>query len=195
MEFLKPIIGEQLFDELAKKLEGREDVKLANLAEGGYVGKEKFMAAMEKIAALEAELNKSAQAMAAAKAAAQKAVELEGAVQQLNEEKQQMGRQFQQKLIEEKMETAVVGALNAAKVKNMKAVRALIDESRIALTNGALTGLDAQIEALKASDPYLFEIVRDTGGGTNPTTPAATAMAANPDKLDDKTFYNLKFKK
>ena len=195
MEFLRPIIGEELFNELAQKLAGREDVKLANLAEGGYVGKEKFMAAMDKIAALEAELNKSAQAMAAAKAASQKAVELESTVQKLNEEKDQMGRQFEQKLIQEKMETAVVNALNAAKVKNMKAVRALIDENRIALTSGTLTGLDAQIESIKASDPYLFEIVRDTGGGTNPTTPATTTLVTNPDKLDDKTFYKLKFNK
>ena len=153
MEFLKTIIGDELYNKLAQKLTERSDVKLANLAEGGYVGKEKFMAAMEKIAALEAELTKSAQAMAAAKAAAVKAVELEGAVQKLTEEKQQMGRQFEQKLMEEKMETAVVGALNAAKVKNMRAVRALIDESRVALTNGALTGLGGADRSAQSERP------------------------------------------
>ena len=38
MEFLQPILGDELYDAVAQKLAGREDVKLANLAQGGYVG-------------------------------------------------------------------------------------------------------------------------------------------------------------
>lgn len=41
MEFLKPMLGDELYDQMAQKLEG-SGVKLADLSTGNYVGKEKF---------------------------------------------------------------------------------------------------------------------------------------------------------
>ncbi len=195
MEFLKPILGDELYLAVAQKLADRTDIKIANLAQGGYVAKEKFMAAMEKVAALEAELKNAQQNTASAKEAQNAIALLQATVQKLQQEKELIGRQFEQKLLQEKIETAIMAALTKAKAKNMKAVRALIDESRIVLKDGALTGLTEQIESIKSSDPYMFEISRDTGGGTNPPKSAAQTLSVSPDRLDDKTFYNIKFKK
>ena len=39
MEFLKKILGEELYAQVAAKLEGNDSVKLANLATGEYVSK------------------------------------------------------------------------------------------------------------------------------------------------------------
>lgn len=50
MEFLKPVLGDALYEQVQKKLEGQKDIKLANLALGQYVDKRKFKA---KAAALE----------------------------------------------------------------------------------------------------------------------------------------------
>lgn len=50
MEFLKPVLGEALYEQVQRKLEGQKDIKLANLALGQYVDKRKFKA---KAAALE----------------------------------------------------------------------------------------------------------------------------------------------
>ena len=50
MEFLKPVRGDALYEQVQKKLEGQKDIKLANLALGQYVDKRKFKA---KAAALE----------------------------------------------------------------------------------------------------------------------------------------------
>ena len=47
--------------------------------------------------------------------------------------------------------------------KNIKAIKALIDMEQVKLEDGELTGFDAQIEALKESDSYLFE---EIGKGT-----------------------------
>ena len=50
MEFLKPVLGDALYEQVQKKLERQKDIKLANLALGQYVDKRKFKA---KAAALE----------------------------------------------------------------------------------------------------------------------------------------------
>ena len=54
MEFLKPVLGDALYEQVQRKLEGQKDIKLANLALGQYVDKRKFKAkAEERIQALE----------------------------------------------------------------------------------------------------------------------------------------------
>ena len=50
MEFLKPVLGEALYEQVQEKLKGQKDIKLANLALGQYVDKRKFK---DKAAALE----------------------------------------------------------------------------------------------------------------------------------------------
>ena len=56
MEFLKPVLGDALYEQVQRKLEGQKDIKLANLALGQYVDKRKFKA---KAAALEQALKDS----------------------------------------------------------------------------------------------------------------------------------------
>jgi len=56
-----------------------------------------------------------------------------------------------------KFNNAVEMALTGAKAKNIKAVRAMLDDTKIKLgEDGKLTGFDEQIEALKKSDGYMF---------------------------------------
>lgn len=195
MEFLKPILGDQLYLAVQKKIAEGSDVKLANLATGGYVAKEKFLALVEKATALETQLVAANAKLKAASQVLNQAKELEGAVAQLQQEKEQMGRQFEEKLIGVQKEAAIENALIEAKAKSKTAARALIDESKITFLKGEPQGLKAQIDAIQHSDPYLFEIVRDTGGGTNPPDTSESMASTNPDRMDDKTFYNIKFKK
>ena len=58
-----------------------------------------------------------------------------------------------------KFNNALDLALTVAKVKNVKAVRAMLDDTKIKLgDDGKLTGFDEQIEALKKSDGYMFDV-------------------------------------
>ena len=58
-----------------------------------------------------------------------------------------------------KFNNALDLALTGAKVKNVKAVRAMLDDTKIKLgDDGKLTGFDEQIEALKKSDGYMFDV-------------------------------------
>lgn len=66
--------------------------------------------------------------------------------------------------LDSKLETSLL----SAKAKNPKAVRALLDESKISLDGENVIGLHEQLENLKKSDAYLFG--EDNGG--NPPPPA-----------------------
>lgn len=79
-----------------------------------------------------------------------------------------------QKLTEQlnttKLNGALTNALTAAKVRNPKAAKALLDMDQVKLDDkGELTGLDTQLEAIKKSDGYLFDEGTNTeynpGGG------------------------------
>lgn len=48
-------------------------------------------------------------------------------------------------------------ALTGAKVRNPKALKALLDSDVLKLDGDKILGLDGQLEAIKESDPYLFE--------------------------------------
>lgn len=56
-----------------------------------------------------------------------------------------------------RLDNAINNALSAAGAKNSKALRALLDNSKLKLgDDGKVTGLDDQIAALQKSDAYMF---------------------------------------
>ncbi len=57
MEFLKEVLDdEELYQQVAKKIKKRNDIKLANLATGEYVGKGKYQALENKVRELSKQL-------------------------------------------------------------------------------------------------------------------------------------------
>jgi hypothetical protein len=63
------------------------------------------------------------------------------------------------------LEYGINTELLKANVKNAKAVKALLDSSKISVKDGTVTGLSEQIEAIKKSDSYLFN---DTDPNSTP---------------------------
>ena len=56
-----------------------------------------------------------------------------------------------------KFEHSLEGALSAAKAKNIKAVRALLNLEGLKLSDDGILGLKEQLEKIKAENDYLFE--------------------------------------
>lgn len=75
--------------------------------------------------------------------------------------------ELQAKLDKQAFDYSLEKALTGAKVRNPKAVKALLDIEKIKPDGEKLLNLDDQLEALKKSDAYLFE-EEQTGGG-NPS--------------------------
>lgn len=78
-------------------------------------------------------------------------------IQKLQDDNKNAQTEYEQKLAETQRTFALDSALSGAKVKNLKAVKALLDAEKIKLDGDKLSGLEEQLEALKTSDAYLFE--------------------------------------
>ena len=99
-----------------------------------------------------------------------------------------------------RLESKIDLAINNAKAKNVKSVKANLDLNKIKLDGGKLLGFDDQIEALKKSDAYLFDMdnpinkgVENNGG--NPRKNEVESLDDDElDKLSDEEYFALQEK-
>ena len=138
MEFLKEILGEDLYNQVAEKLEGNESIKLANIADGSYVTKETYDTDVAKAKADGIEEGKASVDMTE--------------IETLKGEKEQLEKDFNSF----KFNSALELKLLASGAKNPKALKGLIDESKLTFEDGVLNGFDEQLEVIKTENDYLF---------------------------------------
>lgn len=99
-----------------------------------------------------------------------------------------------------RLESKIDLAINNAKARNVKSVKANLDLSKIKLDGDKLLGFEDQIEALKESDAYLFEIDKTKNKGlddTNPNKRKEDDGSYDEDDLDnlsDEEFFALQEK-
>lgn len=160
MEKLKELFGSEAltFDQLTEKLKDNKEVKLANLAAGGYVDKAKFTAK-------EGELATAKQTIADLQEAAKKWDGVD--VDKLRNDMTALQNKYDADITAARLDNALSMAIVEAKAKNPKLVKAALDTSVIKLDGDKLLGLSEQIEGLKKSDAYLFDIEDDGGGDNN----------------------------
>lgn len=87
--------------------------------------------------------------------------ELTAEIERLKNENTTTATEYQAKLDKQAFDFTLDKSLTGAKVKNAKAVRALLDTEKIKLDGEKLLNLDDQLEALKESDPYLFDVAEE----------------------------------
>lgn len=99
-----------------------------------------------------------------------------------------------------KLESKIDLAINNAKAKNVKSVKANLDLEKIKLDGEKLLGFDDQIEALKKSDAYLFEIDNKIDKGLEDGNPyrrkdeGGSFEEDDLDKLSDEEYFALQEK-
>lgn len=178
MEFLKEILGEELYAQVAAKLEGNKTVKLANLASGEYVSKSKYDA--EQLAK-----DKRIQELT------DTIKNFEGVdVKQLQTDVRNWEIKYNQDLESARLDSAIQLAIAKSGTLSEKALMGLLDKDKIKFDkDGKLTGLDEQIEAIKKEDGFLFKTAESNepkgddvklGGdhGESPKPEAPTTLAA-----------------
>lgn len=79
-------------------------------------------------------------------------------IKTLQVEYKELEKENAEKLESIQKQQALNEALSEVKAKNSKAVSALLDHETIVWKDGKLTGLSEQLEALKESDSYLFDL-------------------------------------
>ena len=177
--------------ELLKKA-GVEEAKLDGvIADIGkelpkhFIPKDKYNATAEAKKKLEADLAARDAQLEELKKAAGTSEELKKQIEQLQAENKKADEAWQTKLAQMQLDFALERALAAAKAKNPKAVKALLDLEKVKLDGEQLLGLDEQLKELQKSDAYLFgdSTPGKVGSGTNP--PGAGTGEANPWKKDN----------
>lgn len=158
MEFLKPVFGDRAltYAELEAALKDSKDVKLANLAGGGYVDKGKYDAKVAELTTAQGQI----------KALNETVKKFDGVdVEGLKTKIIDLEKTHAAELQKVRKDSAIDVALLGAKARNVKAARALIDDAKITLKeDGTLEGLD--IAAMQKDAPYLFEITETKDKGT-----------------------------
>ena len=162
MDKLQALFGTEAltWEQLQEKLKDNNDVKLANLSAGSYVDKSKYD---NKVA----ELNKANETI---KNLNDTVAKFDGVdVEKLKKDASDWETKYNTDIAAVKLDNAVNMALVEAKAKNPKLAKAALDMSIIKVDGEKLIGLSEQLDKLKESDSYLFDIEQkkeeEPGGG------------------------------
>lgn len=174
MEFLRAILGDDLFSQVESKLNehnGNEankenQIKLGNLGTGEYVGKGKYDALQELINGKDTELKSANDLIAQLKKDTKGNEELQGKITAYEGQVAEL----QAELAETKMKSAIKVALLSAKATDVDYLTFKLSESlnekgeTLELDeNDNIKGWDARLETLKTTFPTMF----DSGDGGN----------------------------
>jgi DNA repair exonuclease SbcCD ATPase subunit len=179
MDWLKEILKKAGIEE------GKLDSTIADINKElpkHFIPKDKYNEVAEAKKKLEADIQERDNQLEQLKNAAGNSEELKAQIEQLQAENQKAAEEWQAKMAQMQLDFAIEKALAAAKAKNAKAVKALLDMEKVKLDGEQLLGLDDQLKELQKSDAYLFGDSGKVGGGTNP--PGAGDPEANPWKKD-----------
>lgn len=83
---------------------------------------------------------------------------LQAKIDELQQANEATKTEYEEKLHGQAFDFKLQEALTGAKVRNPKALKALLELESVKLDGEKLLGLDDQLEALKESDAYLFEV-------------------------------------
>lgn len=83
--------------------------------------------------------------------------ELTAQIDELKTQNESTKTEYEGKLQQQAFDHKLDSTLSGAKVKNTKAVKALLDMDTIKLDGDVLKGLDDQLNSLKENESYLFE--------------------------------------
>lgn len=145
-DYLKDLFasGALTFEEFSDKLEKADGIKLANLKDGGYVGRDKFDALAAERDGLKGQL-------------AQASEKLEGYDPAWKSKADQLQQEAEQKVRAIRFDYALKAALRDAGAKNPTVVAGALNRDALQENDGHIVGLKEQLDALRESDAYLFE--------------------------------------
>ena len=165
MDWLKEIVGEDLF----KKIEEYLGDKKIILNDGSYIPREKFNAVNEQVKDLKTQLGERDEQLATLKKQVKDNTELTTQIEKLQEENKKVKEESETKIKGQHFDFSLELKLRDYKVKNVKAVKALLATDKLKLNDDeTFTGLEEQITKLKETDEYLFGDVTVSGTGKPP---------------------------
>ncbi len=192
MEFLKAILGEELFTTFSEKVSAYNEsnpdkaIKIADLSTGLYVDKNKYDAAISERDGYKGLLSQRDADIEDLKTKASSADDLTTQLTALQDKYTKDTDDLQAQLKQTKFDSALDVALAGSGAKNTKALRALLDMEKISFKDDALHGFTEQLEQIKTENDYLFEAAKpgatgmrhgSAGGSADPFVQSARSAA------------------
>lgn len=171
MEFLKEILGEELYASFSEKVTSYnianpdKSIKIADLSSGAYVSKQKHDDALAEINGYKEQIANRDKDIEELKEASKGNDELTSKYTELQGKYEKDTKDLQDKLTQSQYNAAIDLALMGSGAKNTKALRALLDMEKIKYENDTLSGLDEQLESIRKDNDFLFEDVAKKSGG------------------------------
>jgi hypothetical protein len=208
MDFLKDILGEDLFAQVSEKInahngnEANKDkqIKIGNLGSGEYVGKGKHDALVEQLAGKQTELDTANGLIEQFKKSAKGNEELQGKITQY----ENAVKDLQAKLHEQQIKSALKIALLSEKALDIDYLTFKVDEKlkadgkALELDEGEkIKGWDDILSGLKTQFPTQFESKKNSGGiDPNPLpTPDQNSSGVTKEQFDRMGYQSrLKLK-
>ncbi|MDD3958033.1 MAG: phage scaffolding protein [Candidatus Izemoplasmatales bacterium] len=152
---LKSLLGEDLLKQIEAALKDKDIV--IELQEN-HIPKSRFDEVNTQAKDHKARADKFEKDLADATKNAKSQDELNAKIAELTASNEKTKTDYEAKIAERERDYLLQDGLKASKAKNPKAAMALLDLTKLVVKDGKLDGLDPQLEALKKSDPYLFDV-------------------------------------
>ena len=169
-------------DLIAMGLTEEQAKKVMDSLDGNFVTKARFNEINEENKTLKKSVSNRDKQLEDLKKSSGDNAALQQQISDLQKQNSDQQKAHDEELAKLKLDNAVEIALSGAKAKNGKAVKAMLDMSKVKMgEDGKLSGFDEQIEALKKSDSYMFDVEQQTQQftgfqpGASSTVPNSTA--------------------
>ena len=144
-------------DLIAMGLTEEQAKKVMDSLDGNYVTKTRFNEVNEENKTLKKSVSERDKQLEDLKKSSGDNEELKKQIETLQQENANQKKAHDAEMTQLRLDNAIDAALTAAGAKNIKAVRALIDTSKVKVgEDGKLTGFDDLLSAVQKSDSYLF---------------------------------------
>lgn len=160
-EFLKPVLGDELFAQFEEKMQGASGITLANIADGSYIPKSKFDDVNGKLRTANQTITNLNNQLTAAQEKSGTVEELTGKVTQLTNDLANRDT----KIAQIGMRYRVKDELRGMGVRNPDMLLNMLDLSKVTEQEGKLVGLVEQVDPYRKSDSYLFNNTPAIRGG------------------------------
>lgn len=151
MKLKEQLVGMGLTEELAQKV-------VDEVIDGNYIPKSRFNEINEENKTLKQSISDRDKQLEDLKKSSGDNAELKKQIEALQQQNSDQKKAHDAEMSQLKLDNAIETALTTARAKNIKAIKSLLDISKLKLSDdGSAVGLKEQIEAVKKSDPYLFK--------------------------------------
>ena len=166
---LKTVLGDDLFNQVKAKVEAdpnKDKIRIENvdIESGNYIPKSKFNEVNEALKTANTEIATRDTQLADLKKSAKGNEDLLTKINELQTANTTTKAEADKKIADLQKENAISEALYGAKARNPKAIKGMLDLTKVEFKDGKVVGLDEQLAEIKKSDAYLFEAVKTTPG-------------------------------